>query len=261
MRGCSPPSATHVLMRLRRVAPPLSSSMNGESPVSLRILPGLTTDPVFDWRRKVAEIDECGLREISLFPTWLEPAERAELYAALERTAIEAIPHVHLRHDVDRMEADYLIRRFHTEVFNIHAYDATIDFLRANPDLQAMTYVENTRALDEPFLRALPLCAGLCVDFTHLHDYWVLRRVPEYDGFDEYLAQYPIGCCHIGAIRDKLWFVDGEMAYESHYMEDISQLEYLRAHLHLLPDLVSIELINGLSEQTAVVEFIRRAMA
>ncbi len=230
-------------------------------PVSLRILPGLTTDPAFDWRDKIAEIDGIGLSEISLFPTWFEPEQRRELYAALEQTHLHAIPHVHLRHDVDRAEVDYLRERFATEVFNIHAFDSTIDFMRANPDLREIVYVENTRALDERFLRALPLCAGLCVDFAHLQDYWVLRHVPEYEGFQEHLGRYPIGCCHIGAVRDELWRIDGEMGYESHYMEDISQLEYLRSHLHLLPDVVSIELTNSFAEQAAVVDFILRATA
>jgi hypothetical protein len=226
--------------------------------VSVKILPGLTTDPNFDWREKIPEIDALGLTEIALFPTWLEPEERQEMYATLEQTGLQAIPHVHLRHDAYREEIDYLRGRFHTRVLNIHAFDVLIDFLQDNPDLQAITYVENTRALDERFLRALPLCAGICLDFAHLQDYWVLRHVPEYEGFDEHLARYPIGCCHIGAVRDELWFVDGEMGYESHDMEGISQLEYLREHAHLLPDLISIELNNTFAEQQAVVDFVQR---
>ena len=157
---------------------------------------------------------------------------------------------------MDRAEVDYLRQRFSTEVFNIHAFDSTIDFMRANPDLREIVYVENTRALDERFLRALPLCAGLCVDFAHLQDYWVLRHVPEY-GF----PGAP------GALPD--WLLPYRRRPRralAHRWGDGLQVTIWRTfptgvsgRIHLPPDVVSIELTNSFAEQAAVVDFILRA--
>jgi hypothetical protein len=62
-----------------------------------KILLGLTTTPRSDWREKIREIDELGLEEAALFPTFIHLPERKELYGLLEKTGIKKAPHVHLR--------------------------------------------------------------------------------------------------------------------------------------------------------------------
>lgn len=66
-----------------------------------KILLGLTTTPKSDWREKVKEIEKFGIKELALFPTFLSPDERKELYTLLEKTKIKNIPHVHLRDDME----------------------------------------------------------------------------------------------------------------------------------------------------------------
>ncbi len=90
------------------------------------ILLGLTTITVGgEWKKKVKEIDELGVKEIALFPTGLNIAERKELYQLLENTKLEKIPHVHLRDDMKCDELDYLVNRFKAEVFNVHSEKST----------------------------------------------------------------------------------------------------------------------------------------
>ena len=57
-----------------------------------KILLGLTTiTPGGEWRNKIKEIDELGLKEIALFPTCLKIDERKELYQLLEKTKLKKI--------------------------------------------------------------------------------------------------------------------------------------------------------------------------
>ncbi len=133
-----------------------------------KILLGLTTITEGEWRNKAGEIDELGLKEIALFPTCLNFAERKELYGLLENTKLEKIPHVHLRDDMELSELDYLVNKFGTEVFNVHSencyFPSTLDF----KDYFKKVYVENT--IDNtPTENDLKKYAGLCFDFSHWH--------------------------------------------------------------------------------------------
>ena len=87
-----------------------------------KILLGLTTiTPKEEWKNKVKEIDELGIKEVALFPTCLNLEERKELYRLLENTKLERIPHVHIREeDTESWELDYLVKRYKTQVFNTH---------------------------------------------------------------------------------------------------------------------------------------------
>ena len=98
-----------------------------------KILPGLTTITPGEWKNKVKEIDELGLKEIALFPTCLDYKARHELYHLLEKTGLSSIPHVHLREeDFEVEELDYLVKRFKTQVFNVNPTLRTMEFLKRN---------------------------------------------------------------------------------------------------------------------------------
>ncbi|MDZ4384981.1 MAG: hypothetical protein U0944_01030, partial [Candidatus Moranbacteria bacterium] len=84
-----------------------------------QILLGLTTTLGSDWRMKAEEIDRLGIKELALFLTCLGSEDRRELYGLLENTSLESIPHVHLRDDMELWELDYLVEKYHTQVFNI----------------------------------------------------------------------------------------------------------------------------------------------
>jgi len=230
-----------------------------ESSKGKTILLGLTTTPGSDWREKTAEIDKFGLREIALFPTCLEVRERQELYAMLEKTCIESIPHVHLRYDMAREELDYLIGRFNTRAFNIHCEREGHGRFPDYPEWRHMVYFENTTYL--PTSAELDRFPGICIDFAHLQN--ARRKGNEhYAHFGDLLAKYPIGCCHVSAFPRRIQ--DDPSAvwpYEGHYLEDLHDLDYMAKYAGYLPDLVSIEVENPFLEQLVMGEYLSRMVS
>ena len=129
------------------------------------ILPAITT--IFDWRDKIKEVKELGLREVSLFLTCVDFKERQEFYSLLKDTKVDKVSFVHLRQDMTKDEIDYLIKNYHTQAFNIHTkreYPYSKDYLQ----YKDMIYIENVYgSLDENEIKEF---AGICLDFSHLEE-------------------------------------------------------------------------------------------
>lgn len=219
-----------------------------------RILPGLTTTPGSDWREKVTEMKRLGIREIALFPTYLEKAEREELYRMLEEIEGLSVPHVHLRDDMDEAELAYLDERYHPVAYNVHESVRGKDrFLK----YRDRTYVENHfHRMDEGLLGAY---AGICLDTQHQHRARFLCPRGHAQVARLLDAGTAVGCCHISpypllrnALRRKRRGV-GE-----HYMIDLSELEYVSRYAEYLPDIVSIEMENPFGEQLRAKETLER---
>lgn len=211
-----------------------------------KILLGLTTTPGSDWRNKIQEIDSLGLKELVGFPTFLGRSQRKEFYALLEKTCLEKMPHVHLRDDMERGEIEYFIRRWKTEVFNIHPYPNFKKFL-LNQSFRKITFVENHNRLNKDFFEVLALCGGICLDFAH----WKVRennRWKGYENFGKCLKENKIGCCHISAVRKK-W---GFFWTDDHHFESLADFDYLLPWRGYLPSIISLELENSLAEQLKV---------
>ncbi|OGF27072.1 hypothetical protein A2303_04340 [Candidatus Falkowbacteria bacterium RIFOXYB2_FULL_47_14] len=227
-----------------------------------KILLGLTTTPKSDWREKTREIDELGLKEIALFPTCLEADERRELFGLLEKTGLERLPHVHLRDGMTEAEVDYLVERFHAEVFNTHA-DRNYEGFLAMKELKGNLYIENCWQTDDKFVRAVSECAGICVDFGHWEDLGIRQNYESYGNFPAMLKKNHIGCCHISAVRSFAHesAEEKKKVYHSHYLYDMSELDYVKAYKEYLPPYVSIELENSFTEQIKVKEYLEKLLA
>ncbi|MBU4216968.1 hypothetical protein L6270_04020 [Candidatus Parcubacteria bacterium] len=229
--------------------------------MSKKILFGLTTTPGSDWREKIRKIDDLGIKELALFPTFLKPEERKELYQLLEGTNLENIPHVHLRDDMEQWELDYFVERYKTQVFNIHSHKAVADYYK-NSKYVDMIYIENHYHIDDDFRNALNLFAGVCPDFSHWEDYGVIQESRSYDQFPEILKSRKIGCCHISAIRDYpdilTNYLNGEevRVFGWHKFEKLNEFDYLKKYFKYLPDLISIELENSFKEQILARDYI-----
>lgn len=223
-----------------------------------KILLGLTTTPASDWREKTREIDKFGIKEIALFPTFLETEERKELYSLLEKTKLESIPHVHIRsNDMGTEELDYFINKYKTKVFNIHAPNAQFSI---NYDYSKYKcYLENTDFI--PTKKELKDYAGLCVDFSHWEN-GIKKKNKLYDNFEELIKKYTIGCCHISGVSKELFpYSYCEPAYDIHTINDLKEfkeLDYIKKYLKYLPELISIELENSFEEQLTVKEYLEK---
>jgi len=224
------------------------------------ILPGLTTTPDSDWREKTSEIDKLGLKEIALFPTFIGSEDRKELYNLLEKTKLKSIPHVHLRdEDMEEWELDLLINKYSCKFFNIHPN--AVKIFQYKKYLKMM-YVENLQKIDERFFSALDKVAGICLDVSHYEDYGVISGERGYENFSEVLKKYPIGCCHISAVKsvsqEAIDYLTHEksLVYSYHKLSDLKELDYVKKYVQYLPEYVSIELENSFLEQIKVKEYL-----
>lgn len=226
------------------------------------VLPGLTTTPGSDWRGKCAAIDDLGIREIALFLSSLAATDRRELYAGLAATGLKSIPHVHLRDDMTRKEVRYLKERYGVKVWNIHPGERFNRVISSSwwPEVRDALYVEFLLAPDQDFLDAINKCRGLCLDVSHWEAYQ--SREPRAGGLDalRMLDKFPIGCCHISAVRP---VTPGEhtILESKHHLQAIPDVDYARKYLKYLPHYLSIELENDFSEQMKVKEYLEKLLA
>ena len=226
--------------------------------VNKKILLGLTTTRGSDWREKIKEIDKFNIKEIALFPTTLEPDERKEMYALLEKTGLEKIIHVHLREQsMPLEELDCLVERYGTKVFNIHSLDQeglSYDYSK----YKDIIYIENNYGV--PKEEDIQKFAGLCIDFSHLEEHTRFKS-PAYDNFQSLMDKYKIGVGHISAIRknpEPSHFRQGVMAYSAHYLNDLSEMDYIKKYKKYLPEFLSIELENPFEQQLKVKGYLEK---
>ncbi len=227
-----------------------------------KILPGLTTITPGEWKNKVREIDELGLKEIALFPTCLDIGQRQELYSLLEKTGLINIPHVHLREqDMESRELDYLVERFKTQVFNVHPRKEVINFIKQNKKYQDRIYVENT-LMEDNFSEVLQSCAGICLDLAHWESFGFLKKNSGYEILPKLLKKYKIGVNHLSAVkREQVYYHDiftnqDFYDYSDHNLNELSELDYVKKYKNYLSDIISIELENPLKRQLEVKKYL-----
>lgn len=225
-----------------------------------RILPGLTHSKVSEWQEKVKEIDVLSIKEISLFPTSLNIEQRKLLYALLEKTKLETIPHVHLRHDMEEWEIDFLIKKYKTEVFNIHPVRdvvMNVDFLKK---FRSLVFVENLHFLPEK--EELDNSGGFCLDVSHWEDA-VLNGDQKYnEDIKSLLSSYNIGCAHVSAMRQEPHIdinpkYPDRTEYADHKYNKMEEFDYIKKYLKFLPSIISIELEDSFFQQLEVQKYLK----
>lgn len=241
-----------------------------------KILLGLTTTWNSDWREKIKEISEYNIKEIALFLTCLKKEERQELYALLEKTCLEKIPHVHLRSDMETSELDYLVKRWNTDVFNIHP-EKTYPIAHDWSKYSQMIFVENSEIFFDgknflsreylPGSEDLKKYGGICFDFAHREDFLLKQEIAEQKAKDEFakmLENYRIGCCHISVIKDNIHQdagVKNTWHFSHHEMNSLKELGYIKKYMDFLPDIISIELENSFEEQLKAKKYLEEMIS
>ncbi|MFW5688896.1 MAG: hypothetical protein ACOC1U_04915 [Spirochaetota bacterium] len=213
----------------------------------MTVLPGLTTTEKERIPRFVSDLRSSTVRAIALFPTVLTRDERYHLYGELSRIDGLQIPHVHLRTDFDDDEIRYVIEQFNTELFNIHPDASTHPFGPVPAAVASRVFVENVdvAATDEEIGRL----GGICPDYSHLENARLQDRTDYVSTTESQLRRYPIGCCHVSAIRpgDRNPYNGG---FDHHNFRALSDLDYMERYAWALPGRwVSLELENRLAEQ------------
>lgn len=227
-----------------------------------KVLLGLTTTSGSDWREKIKEINELGLKEVALFPTCLKYNERQELYSLLEKTSLKSIPHVHLRDDMAKEEVDYLAQRYQTKLFNLHPNRECFAYIARLKNYKEQIFLENLG--NKSILQIKEntgKVAGLCLDFSHWES-GILNKKPNYSTFAEFVLKQKIGCCHVSAIYEKPKEFDSGDGLKPHYschkMEKLENLYYIKKYLDFLPEIISIELENSFKEQLEAKKYLEK---
>jgi len=225
---------------------------------SKKILVSLTTWKT-DWREIIKDLTKFEVTEIGFFPTWIPKAERRLIYEELKKSTVKSIPLVHMRTDMDRAEYDFLAEEYGAKVFNVHDMPEFLEFIKKNPDVASTIYVENGYTLEPLFFDILKLCGGLCIDLAHFEDFGTRQNIEGYNDLKAILRQKKIGMTHIGAIFEEPYWNDDDppkLTHESHTMQSLSDLDYLKDHIELFAEYNAIELTNSIEEQLKVKEYI-----
>lgn len=216
------------------------------------ILPGLTSTKKERIPAFIKALARSKERHIALFPTCLEKTERQDLYRELETIKGLRIPHVHLRADCDPAEVAYLARTFGAEAFNIHPRASSHPFGSPIGDFAPQVFVENVDIpIEDAELEGAdgPRPGGICPDFSHLENARLFGRKAYVDRTLGQLGRFPVGCCHISAIRVGVPNSWGQ-EWDHHAYSKLSDFDFLAAYRTYMPaSWASLELENSLEEQ------------
>jgi hypothetical protein len=220
------------------------------------ILLGLTTTPASDWRRKINEIIQFDIKKIALFPTFLPIEERKELYVLLDTTGIEEIPHIHLRgQDMEKWELEMFINKYKTQFFNVHLRDVESPVLK---EYEHMTYMENSHY---PFNEdKIKICAGICLDISHCEEGRIWKN-STLDPLYEIIDRYPIGCCHVSAVKlKKLEILNTIFGVSRHTLKALNEVDYVAKYKKYLPRYISLELQNSFEQQLEIKKHLEKKL-
>jgi len=221
------------------------------------IFPAITTTIGSDWKEKMKEADNLGLKDVCVFLTGLEKEARREFYRLLEKTKIKRTPLVHIRTDMEPQEIEYFKRRFKAETFNCHT-PREVGF---SPDLKKYKkdfFIENTRFFAPGDENGF---AGFCIDFSHLESARLMNP-QTYKKWTDVFKGSLIGCNHISAIR-KQPETDpyGFASYDSHLAKNFGEFDYLERYpAGYFSSVMALELENTLAEQLKIIEHVNKLL-
>jgi hypothetical protein len=226
--------------------------------LAFEVYPSITTSLGSNWKETLADVKRLNLRKICLFLTGASMAERKKMYLALEDSPVKTIPLVHLRNDMEAWEAEYLMRRFKTQIFNVHSkkeYKFSPSLWEYSKRHIAME-LTHTSIEDE-----LSDYAGICLDVAHVENN-MLSKNSLYDSFLGCLAKYPVKVWHVSAIKKKkfFWLPTFSWKYDIHKYKDLSEFDYITKYKKYLVPIIALELVNPIEEQLEAKEYVTKLL-
>lgn len=210
-------------------------------------------------KEKLKEANELGLTEIAFFPTEMTFQQRRNFYKHLEKSSIKKIPCLHLRSDMKKKEINWLIKTYRIKFLNIHSRSSIYPFECDLSFCKNKVYVENS-STPLAFEEVVQL-AGVCLDFAHLENNRRLK--PDwYQKNQAVIKKTKIGWGHLSAIKTKTYSCPetGKLTHESHHFSSLSEFDYLKRYVSILPSVLALELENSLKEQLQAKEYIEKIL-
>lgn len=223
-----------------------------------KVLVGLSGAFGADWRGNIETIKKFSLKEIALFLTGLDTIEREECLNRLSEINDLHIPFVHAMHDMKRDEYEYIIKNFHTELFNTHSLG---EFPR-DPDLYLFMdkmLLENT--LDFIDSDEIKIFKGICLDFSHLEDDRLCHK-EHFEFVEKCIEKYPVFANHSSAITALPYLGDGRMRHDIHTFKDLSEFDFLSRYTpEHFGKYLAIEVSNSIEEQLEAKKYVEKLLA
>lgn len=233
--------------------------MPGDFFKNRKIFVTITTTRDADWKQMIKDADKFRIREIALFPTGLLEKERMDLYKLLDKSKIKSIPTVHLRSDMKPSEIKYLIKKYRTKVFNIHA-TAEFPLKYSYSEFRKMIYIENVYGGFDG--NEIKKYAGICLDFAHLENDRLLNE-QRFLKVGKLIDEYPIGMNHLSCIRNESHIdkTNGETRHDNHKLKNLSEMDYLKNFpSRYFSNRLVIELSNPIKTQMEVEKYLEKIL-
>lgn len=221
-----------------------------EEEIIKRIYPSIVTY-LGDWRQMVKDVGRFKLKEVSLFLTGASFSERQQIYQALKDSEVKRIPHVHLRHDMQERELNFLVSHYHTKIFTAH-YQHLKRYKNFGHKKKIFIECNNGQARIKNF-NTLKSVGGVCIDLAHL-EYFRLLLPHYYEITCQAAKNYRVGCNHLSAVLPNgLSYHRAYKFSDLDYVKNISQKYFSRY--------ICLELINSIEEQLEFKKYIAKLLA
>lgn len=227
------------------------------------VLCGLVCNPSLDWQVKMASLTNLQIREIGLYVYGLPLPVRREVYRALEKSSVVKIPYVQLAGDAEDSEIEYIVQRYHTEIFSLPPVAAAYAIANRRVEALQTILIENPEAsVKEPLFTeealASPGVKGICLDTACL-EYDRRHRTKMYQSHLYALDHHPVLCSVISPMAET-WL--SRWNGNNRHLTSLKDLRYLH---NLPPKYLETRLVlkmdNFFDEQLEVTQYLQSIFA
>ena len=197
---------------------------------------------------RIKEIKKLHLKEISLFLTGADINLREYVKKELQKTEINSINHIHLRHDMNEAEAQHYFENYKTRKFTIHCLYRK-NYLKWSKNIRKCIGIENNKDFSDSInKKEITKFGGLVIDLSHYID--VRGGFPN-DLLDSLVKDFPIIANHASAILKN--------GYSWHMAHSKNQYNYISTiPKKYFSDVVSLEIGNSFESQIRYIEYIKK---
>jgi len=208
---------------------------------SEKLLVGITSKDDIHWPDQLEEIAKFKITEVSLFLEKLSKFQREKVYANLLKSGIKKIPLVHLRHDMDKQEIEFLVKNYQSRFLTIH--EINFDYLEQWCGFYQYLFLEmNADNRLSPNID-VKMIGGFCVDFSHFKKASVkLSKEFDYTFRRKEYHRY-FKCNHLNGYSP-------QQNTDLHYIKSLHDFDYLTTlPKFLFGEVIGLEMENSIAEQ------------
>jgi len=215
---------------------------------------GLTGEKLNDLLLKINEAENFGLKDVSLFLEFFKKAERDKIYESLLASKIKNIPLVHIRHDFEKDELNFLKNKFKTKYFTIHESSFARDDIKKWKGFYKKLYLEMNFDNFVSNKVNVEKIGGFCVDLSHFkvgmeklsRDFeYVFNKKGDIKYFD---------CNHLNGYNLKT-------NCDMHTINNLSDFDYLKTlPKFLFGKCIALETFNSVREQMEFKKYLSKIL-